>query len=207
MDVFSLENVVLKEIDIYGACNSTIRTTDVSISHGCRGYYIPLTFRKGLNWTLNLHNNATFIFQSLEGSKVMQIKVEGGIVELSTQKIVTAVSKAPRIFVYGKTQFSQAYFYYPYEDIPCRGQPICLDGYEYLRSGLSDSDTVHYDEFDFDGNVEVESLPAISWNEWDIPWREVFLSPYHYILLLILIVCIQQVVLVRYRVKVKLHIK
>ena len=196
-DLF-LENVFLTGIDTYGESESTIKTTIMQIALDGKGYYVPLSFEEGLNWTLNLDENAALNFQASNGSNATEIKVQGGVIELSAKNPLTATAKTPKIFVSGEACFSYAYFWAPYDWISCSGMPITLKGDIYLRSGLSGSGTVLYSNFSFDGSTEVSNLPTASlWNEWNIPWLDILLSPYNLVLILFVLICLQQIYIMR----------
>ncbi len=190
---FSIENAQLSEFSILGKSNSSINSTIMKITPEQSGYYFKFKFEKGFNWTLNLNSNSILKFKIIDGINTINVQIEGGTVEFIIKKGITSVIKTPKIFVNGIAQFQSAYFWLPFDWLGCFGNPITLKGDMYFATELTDSGTVLFSDFNINGTKEVDHKPTTKWNEWDIPWFDVFLSLENLVLIMIMIVLIQQV--------------
>jgi len=189
-----LTNVSLSDIEIRGSSTSVIQTTYArkQISSLGLGRYVPLAFEKGLNWTIISSDNATVEMWMEKENTPITLTTQGGTITLSFDKNITysVLTKTPLLTVTGNAFLERAYFDWPYWSVPIKRyisarSPSTLDGTFGFKIGYADAEYLFLRDFALDGGGKVVGLYQFS--EWDIPWMDVLVSPYHIILVVSII--------------------
>jgi len=180
-----ISNVTIQNFKVQGSTNSTLTTTHVQSSPLGYGPYLALDFLEEFEWVLELGKDTLMTMEIVRDDlSTYNITVQEGVIKVKSMP-TTLFVRSPIIHVQGETLFDKAYIGWIGSSHPVKseGYPFKIEGNASLNVEYLDGNMVLISALNFNGTAIVYSPPIPSWNEWDIPWSKILVSPYHLLLL------------------------
>jgi hypothetical protein len=204
-------NVKIFDMQISGDFNSTFTSTEARLTLPGLGRYSKITFSKECNLTLWLTNNSQISFTILANEEPINVTIKGGKIHINLtplkEELVVYMSDA-RVLANGYTKFEKAFISWPYVTIYNPGLPMEIYGPVTFYVNIMDKEFILISELDIKGKYKVLSQQLVQLNEWNIPWLAVLNSPYHLLLVsvIIAIVAVNEIKK-QYQFKIKLKLR
>ena len=180
-----ISNVTIQNFKVQGSTNSTLITTHVQLSPLGYGPYLALDFLEEFEWVLELGKGTLMTMEMVRDDlSTYNVTVQEGVIKVKSMP-TTLFVRSPIIHVQGETLFDKAYIGWIGSSHPVKseGYPFKIEGNASLNVECLDGNMVLISALNFNGTAIVYSPPIPSWNEWDIPWSKILVSPYHLLLL------------------------
>ena len=191
-----IQGGMVSKLDVTGDAIYLVKASFISLAPPHRGPYINSYVTGNFDWTISLALNATANVD-LYKNGLLQRMVINGPCNVTFQNISTSgsfriVSREPTLTVTGQL-FSSNLRYAPASPFFI---PTVLSGNITLTTSLGSQDMITFSKIEFIG----EWIPAVQdaqirWNEWQIPWLNILISPCSFIIIIasVLIVAYMQI--------------
>ena len=186
----TLNNVQILDFHILGDVNVTFLSKKAMLLPPGLGTYSKIVFPEGCTIVFSLSNSSQINFTILRDAKPVNVTVTGGKVYLNLFSIKGGLEiymNNPQIEVNGSALFEKAFISWPYK-IYNPGLSMNASGKIRYKVNAMDNSFSLISEFDIQGRYKIITQSQIRWNEWDIPWPTVITSPYHSLLIGVIIV-------------------
>lgn len=185
----SLSKVVIQDFKIQGSTKSTITTAQARVLPSDSGTYSLIRFDDSLDWEINLSEDTYIILNATVGNSTYDVTIRGGSIKLTVESDdIVALAKDPTFGIQGQMNCQSilvgqiAIAYQSYIGRTRQTPPsLTINGRSSFRIVASTTSSMLLLELTSDGTIEVPYEPLI-WNEFNIPWPEILLCPYHFIL-------------------------
>ena len=182
-------DAMLKSIQVVGDVEWTIDARSYNLTSKGYGLYSPGMLSGGFQVTILLSPgaNVTLNLEDKTSGKLTIYKIsdtKSVTLTLYASDPSELISRTPHISVDGAANFNQFYLdkvFYSYA-----GQNVILTGKTSFDIGFSD---VFSMVSNLKTTYKIQALTSsTTWNEWsDVPWKQVLLSPLHWLLIAVLI--------------------
>jgi hypothetical protein len=207
-----LINMRILNMQFSGSYNSSILTTEAKLLPPGLGGYSRIIFDRGFNLTIWLTNESKLNIEGVVNGIYKSITVTGGSVTLNivpSKGELVVYSYSPLISVDGLIRVEKVFISGLYGGDLGFYTPMLraeIEGLTSFKVKLMDKDFSLVSELKVDGVYKV-FLQQVKWNEWDIPWLAILSSPYHLLLISVIIAIVAvNKIKKRYRFKIKLKL-
>jgi len=211
-ETIDLNNSIIEKVEYTYPIKFRINASEIRLSGISMGRYLNLEIIGDFNLTMEIPKNSTVEMSMWRGTILLNEAFQESTIQLNIKNNKTSVSvKNPKIITEGETYFNRARIYRNYYRMPLfyndGTNPFEVSGRTTFEIEYSDNGISFVDNFAFNGKwfypATEEKQPLF--NEMDIPWFSVFTSPFHTLLVsMIIAVLIAYTYLTLQRTKMEL---
>ena len=181
-------NATLLNYQISGQSKTIIQTSYLNTPSLDGGAYSTFEIPGTFNMIIKLANNSTLTLTLLINKIVMKLSIVGGslainvldpIEDIQTNSIyknlLQICTKNPNLLLTGRTYMQQAYLSEGPYSLLVYGYPAIIFGTTSFQIESIDNGIFRISNLNIIGKLSSQ-IPAIMWNEWNIPWDSIFIS-------------------------------
>jgi hypothetical protein len=186
----TINRIQILDFHALGDVNVTFLSKKTILLPPGLGMYSKIVFPEGCTIVFSLNNSSQINFTILRDAKTFNVTVTGGKIYLNLFSLngdLEIYMNNPQIEVNGSAFFEKAFISWPY-NIYNPGFPMNASGNIHYKVNAMDNSFSLISAFNIRGTYKIITQSQIRWNEWDIPWSTVITSPYHILLIGVIIV-------------------
>jgi hypothetical protein len=180
----TIENIEFLYAEIVGSANSSINAVTVNMTSPYSGPYVGFDIIGKFNYTIILNIGAKLNYDYSANGNLISKTVNGPCTvdfqSITQNSTFDLILRHPKVTVNGVLSAENL----RYTTISPYFVPMVLTGNISLIGNLGSQNFLLFDEFAFIGMSKFTGVDAtILWNEWQIPWETIVISPSSIILI------------------------